>query len=667
MKKLRFRQVHLDFHTSPHITDVGSAFDRHDWQKKLKAARVNSITCFATCHHGMSYYPTQVGTMHPHLSFNLLRAQVDACKEIDVLTPLYITAGLNNEVAGLHPEWREIAEDGSYAGWVKSPLEPGFMKLCFNTPYLDWLCELLAETMREFPDGNGIFLDIATQGPCCCPRCISDMNKLGMNPKDPEHRLAHARRVLSKYRHRTAETIRAIDPDMPVFHNGGHIAIGDRDDLDCYSHLELESLPTADWGYDHFPVTAAYSRNLELDFLGMTGKFHMAWGEFGTFKHPNALRYECAAMLLNNSKCSIGDQLHPCGRLDGTTYRLIGEAYQDVEAKEEWCRDASSAAITAIIAVDESSDNQLHTTGAARILLETHVPFDIVDADMDFSRYRMLILATSSPVSAELAEKLREYLSAGGKLVVTAKGAFCTEGGNVFIPIGGDAEGESPFCPDFIKSAPEFTGFVNTPFAMRLPSIRFRTTKGISLGEIYDPYFNRDVDHFCSHQFTPYRTEASGYDAGALMGNVLYFAHPVFATYCLTGMNAIREFATRAIDRLAGADRQVRTSNLTSAGRVSLLYQESKERYILHLLYGHTALRGYHGILPNGQFPAKPVEVIEELSSIRNVSCSLNIPGEVRRLTLVPEMREIDFRYENGRICFCIDEFTCHAMIVIEK
>ena len=130
---------------------------------------MGSITRFATCHHSMSYYPTQVGTMHPHLSFNLMRAQVDACKEIGVLTPLYITAGLNNEVAGLHSEWREIAEDGSYAGWVKSSLEPGFMKLCFNTPYLDWLCELIAETMRKFPDGNGIFLDIATQGPCCCP------------------------------------------------------------------------------------------------------------------------------------------------------------------------------------------------------------------------------------------------------------------------------------------------------------------------------------------------------------------------------------------------------------------------------------------------------------------------------------------------------------------
>jgi hypothetical protein len=56
--------------------------------------------------------------------------------------------------------------------------------------------------------------------------------------------------------------------------------------------------------------------------LGMTGKFHTTWGEFGGFKHPNALRYECAAMLAYGAKCSVGDQLHPLGRMDESTYVL---------------------------------------------------------------------------------------------------------------------------------------------------------------------------------------------------------------------------------------------------------------------------------------------------------------------------------------------------------
>ena len=117
MHKLRFRQVHLDFHTSPDIPGIGERFDKKQWQERLKAAHVDSITCFSLCHHGMSYHPTKVGMMHPNLKFDLLRAQMDASKEIDVNVPVYLTAGINNYVAENHPEWREVNADGTYAGW----------------------------------------------------------------------------------------------------------------------------------------------------------------------------------------------------------------------------------------------------------------------------------------------------------------------------------------------------------------------------------------------------------------------------------------------------------------------------------------------------------------------------------------------------------------------
>ena len=80
MHHLRFRQVHLDFHTSPAIPGIGLAFDKDEWQATLKAGHVNSITLFAKCHHGWHYHFTEKGRLHPKLSFDLLRAQFDACK-----------------------------------------------------------------------------------------------------------------------------------------------------------------------------------------------------------------------------------------------------------------------------------------------------------------------------------------------------------------------------------------------------------------------------------------------------------------------------------------------------------------------------------------------------------------------------------------------------------
>ena len=65
----------------------------------------------------------------------------EAAKAIDVNVPIYITAGISSRIGTEHPEWREITSDGGLGGWSCAPLEAGFKKLCFNTPYTDHLCK----------------------------------------------------------------------------------------------------------------------------------------------------------------------------------------------------------------------------------------------------------------------------------------------------------------------------------------------------------------------------------------------------------------------------------------------------------------------------------------------------------------------------------------------
>lgn len=59
MSKIRYRQVHLDFHTSEYIPDIAADFDKDEFAKTLEEAHVDSITCFARCHHGWLYYPSK--------------------------------------------------------------------------------------------------------------------------------------------------------------------------------------------------------------------------------------------------------------------------------------------------------------------------------------------------------------------------------------------------------------------------------------------------------------------------------------------------------------------------------------------------------------------------------------------------------------------------------
>ena len=65
------RQVHLDFHTSEEIKDIGKRFSKEQFQQTLRTGGINSINIFAKGHHGWTYYPSKVGEQHPNLEFDL--------------------------------------------------------------------------------------------------------------------------------------------------------------------------------------------------------------------------------------------------------------------------------------------------------------------------------------------------------------------------------------------------------------------------------------------------------------------------------------------------------------------------------------------------------------------------------------------------------------------
>jgi hypothetical protein len=660
-----FRQVHLDFHTSPHIPGIGVKFDKKCWQATLQKAAVDSITLFSKCHHGWSYHPTKVGKTHPHLGFDLLRTQYDATKDAGLGAPIYLSAGVDNLASYEHPEWREINKDGAYAGWATRVLEPGFHTMDFHSPYLDYLCEQICEVVRLFPDCDGIFLDIISQNQSCGRWSLEFMQANGLDPEKEEDRRMSSQFAIEKYYQRTTEAARSMRSDMPVFHNAGHIPRGRYEIFPYFSHLELESLPTGGWGYDHFPMSAKYACNLPLDFLGMTGKFHTTWGEFGGYKHPNALRYECAAMLAFGAKCSVGDQLHPNGLLDPSTYEIIGAAYREVREKEPWCRGAEQVFDLGILSSE--AENCTHRDapsdeGACRVLLESHFLFGLIDRSMDFARYKALVLPDDIRIDTELKAKLDVYLAQGGRLILSSESGLWKDRAEFAFAIGAEYGGPSPFTPDYMLPAPDLRApFVAMPEVMYERSQRIRVTTGESLGLIFDPYFNRTWEHFCSHQHAPNRDEPSGFDCGVRRGKILYFAHPVFRHYRAYGATVYREFVVRAIREFLGEELVLKT-NLPSAARLSLTTQPTENRQILHLLYAPTISRGGVMNLSGGNTSGgRSVEVIEDLPALQDIEVTL--PASFRTARLVPQGRDIPVERSGDRAMLRVPAFSCHQMI----
>ncbi len=645
----RKRQVHLDFHTNGTLP-VGKKFSKEQFQQALKAGHVNSITVFSKCHHGWSYHPTEVNEMHPELDFDLLGAQLEACKEIGVNAPVYISAGFDEKEFIRHPEWRwrTDPEPKDYEEYFN---EVHFHVLCFNTGYLDFLCAQIEEVMQKY-NPCGIFLDIIAPRVCYCEKCLADMKALGLDINNEDDAWEFAEKVLNKYIEATNAAVRKYSDTATIFHNSGHIPKGNYGFINANTHLELESLPTGGWGYDHFPLSAAYVRTLKnTDFLGMTGKFHQSWGEFGGFKHPNALIYETSLSIANGAGCSIGDQMHPLGEMNMSTYGLIGKAYSLVEEKEPWLEDTETVADVAVLsaeAITGKRDSKADI-GANRMLLENNYLYNFVDGETDFSGYKMLVLPDVEILSDKIIEKIKAYAANGGKVIASAKALV--KNGAFFLDVGAEYKGENEFKPTYF--IPEFES-VNgkTEYVMRCDSHMIKAVDCDVEAYMQNPYFNRTAEHFCSHMHAPNNSEES-FPSAVIKGNVAYIGWDIFSAYARLGHLCFKELFTHIFKKMMGDEITVYAS-VPDRAVVTYRKQEKENRNILHLLFAHTTVRG------------EKTEVIEDTVPLYNVKCSVKCADKPSAILLAPSGEMLDFEYVNGRAEFTVPEVNIHQMVEIK-
>ena len=220
--------------------------------------------------------------------------------------------------------------------------------MCFNSEYLDYACDQIRELATAFPNADGFWFDIIHMNECCCANCIHSMDDSGLDWQNPEHRQTRGLRA-------TGKILRSIErrsaghagrpagvPQFWTSSAGRPVSFPPfqppRDRVLADGRLGVRPLST-------FCGLCAYHRQV---LSGMTGKFHTMWGEFGGYKHPNALSYECSLMLAFGAGCSIGDQLHPTGEIDESTYALVGHSYREVAVKEAYCVSAEPVADIAL-------------------------------------------------------------------------------------------------------------------------------------------------------------------------------------------------------------------------------------------------------------------------------------------------------------------------------
>ena len=560
------RQVHLDFHTSPHIPGVAADFDAREFAATMKRAHVNSVTIFAKCHHGYTYYPSKVCAPHPHLARpDLLGEQIEALHREGIRCPIYITVGWDALLTQNHPEWRAMFKNGLFGDWNTG--HPGQWK------FVNWLHpgvqqhieEVTREVLARYGgEVEGFFYDICffPKGACWSPESRKFREAHGLLDDSQagfERFLAKAQETFAR---RYWDVIRAARPDATVFFNAGsdtflERGLGGRARYASMSHMEIESLPSGFWGYFHFPRLARSAGHWGKPWLGMTGRFQTMWGDFGGLKPQPALEFECFRPQALGGANSVGDQLPPRGVLDPGAYDLIGAVYKQVADAEPFYAGSQPLVQVGIttsgVAGVDGDETAKSDEGAIQMCEEAHYECQLLDAENALHGLEVVILGDGTTLTPEFVEKLRAYYQSGGKLIVSHKGGCDASGRWVldFLPVR--VLGEVAEFPAYWRTRDSFSsGLARADRVFYQQGLIVEAPGCEVLAERVPPYFKRDDVRYCSHLQTPPRPDASGQPVIVAGERFVVFADPIFREYRQSGNIAARDAWRLAMRRLVG-------------------------------------------------------------------------------------------------------------------
>jgi len=659
------------------LENIGKNFDPVDFAETFTKARVTSVNVFAKCHHGYAYYPTKVGEVHPGLSFDLLGAQISALHAAGIAAPIYISVLWDDLMGERHPEWvittregrtlmrRPLSNDSPNTGTI------GWTTLDVATGYGDYLLQMVAELLGAY-DVDGFWFDIVWAQPNFSPEGQRRMRTAGVRMDDASTVDAFFSDEINDFMAKMSGFIRARRPGAKIFYNCT-VTPTLRDVVPFMTQIEVESLPTSggQWGYPHFPQLARFARTFGVPVIGMTGRFHKSWADFGGLKTTDQLLYECGTIVSSGAGVSVGDQLDPEGRLDQAVYRTIGSAFEYLEAIEPWLVDSIplaeigvlGGAVASMRGERPTTVHEVEVEGIAQMLLELGVQFDILDPHAEsFRSYRALVIPEQLVLDDQILATLADARDSGVRLILTGTAGLDAESGVFLIPdLPVTYVAPAPTVPSFMRlSAEQIVGELADDYSYAFYEQAHIVTPHVGSranGELLSARFNRTWEHFTSHAQAPV---GSSLDAPLVVATdqVLYFALPIFSAYLKHDYWVYRELFEKSLSDFL-PDRLVR---LHGPGWVEVTRHhqpptsDRPARELVHLVT-YQPRRVNNGGTPH----------VDQSARVSGLSFELAAgSATASRAYIAPTGEEVAIHTRDGMITVELPPLDRHTLVVVE-
>lgn len=660
MRKIH-RAVHFDFHTNPGIYNIAEGFDAATFAERLKSANVDYINFFCQCNRGFAYYPTKVGIKYPGLRGDMFGDILRECHKRGIGVTGYLNTWLMHEHQHRHPDWNQMDKDGRI--YRDPENDPNFFRtLCFNNPdYREFAFSVIREICEY--DIDGLFCDCTEYFPCRCNHCVEEMTKQGIDVNDDSAVLKFAQDAMRSF---SEEVKKILGNDKYLYLNGAPYHAY----RDILTHVELECLPGGHWGYDYFWQHASYARNLQKTRIYMTGRFKGGWGDFGGYKGKVSLEHDVYDALCNNYVPSVGDHMHPAENIIPGIYKDVGDIFGKVMQYEKYTNDAEFKADIGVITWSTGYLGDEYA-GLARIFGELHLGYEIVHADMDISRFKLVVLPEGVLVDDMLKTKLESFIANGGKILSTGSGGlrapqnwppvqgrFYTNE-DIEIPEDTDfalSEYNLEYCGRDIsnssyykfKTLPE--GTAEMPWSMYSEGILMKAKNDADVRASYiKPYFNKHWDGVHSYFYTPPEKETE-HSAAVVCGSVAHICFNVFTAHNLVAIKEHKLLVKQLIEELLPNSIVKTVSGIPSTARVTLTGTDDYSLLHVKVTYPET----------RGKFTVVEEHITQPAGAV------VSVRGEYESVSLLPAETPVESRIENGRTIITLPQITGYDMFLLK-
>jgi len=374
-----------------------------------------------------------------------------------------------------HPDWPVCLADGAPLRQISLTKDAHALYYgCPNTGYLDWAAELMRRTGQVGADG--IFLDGAMfpEGTCYCPACRAvfraEFGRELLEAKDDpaasglivEFRL----RGIARYIGAMRDALRAVNPEG-IFYVNGDVGCGEyaKWGYSTRRMREFQDILGSEGGFVYYgpardvdPWKAGFTAKLQEAMSGgrpcviFIAGDHKTWNWYHLTGPETTILY--AETVANGASPWYGLHDNRLDLLDTPGPRAAARMNAFLARHEEYFTATGSAAnialyfsnatsaayATLVSATDFFASRKregenfhgnftLSWKGCYEALYRCGVPFDVIDEEVDLSRYELLLAPTAACLDEGAANRLRGYVENGGNLLATFEtSAFDAEG-----------------------------------------------------------------------------------------------------------------------------------------------------------------------------------------------------------------------------------------------